>query len=127
MDVRYRISRDVVSSSAALASPPLSPDSKSLRSESDIFATSARGSCGVDPGPVPLRIVTLSASPMGDKLYGVRKRLVLSPPLMFSTFVILRFTVLALRGGGTDMASMRPKKGSPGVKGDFEGIAPSSA
>ena len=62
MGARYRI----VSGSAALASPPLPPDSKALRSESDIFATRARGFCGVDPGPVRLRIATLSVSPMGD-------------------------------------------------------------
>ena len=79
MDVRYRISGDVVSlpGSAALASPPLLADSKTLRSESDIFATRARGSCGVDPGPVRLKIANFSASSMGDWLYGVRKRLVL--------------------------------------------------
>ena len=81
MDVRYRISGDVVSlpGSAALrlASPPLLADSKTLRSESDIFATRARGSCGVDPGPVRLKIANFSASSMGDLLYGVRKRLVL--------------------------------------------------
>ena len=66
MDVRYRISGGVVSGSAALASPPLRPDSKVLRSKSDIFATRARGSRGVDPGSVRLRIVTLPASCMGD-------------------------------------------------------------
>jgi hypothetical protein len=95
MDVRYRISGVAVSSgSAALASPPLPPDSKALRSESNIFATRARGSCGVDPMPVRLRIVTLSASPMGAWLYGVRKRLVLVRSLMFSTFAMLCFTDL---------------------------------
>ena len=119
MDVRY--------CPVALESPLLPSDSKAFRSESDIFATSARGSRGVDPGPVPLGKITLSASSMGDWLYGVRKRLVFSPPLMFSTFVMLRFTVLAMRGGGTDKTLMRPRKGSPGVTGDCEGIAPSSA
>ena len=117
MDVRY--------CPVALESPLLPSDSKAFRSESDIFATNARGSCGVDPGPVPLR--KINASSMGDWLYGVRKRLVFSPPLMFSTFVMLRFTVLAMRGGGTDNTLMRPRKGSPGVTGNFEGIAPSSA
>ena len=92
MDVRYWI---VVSGSAAIASP-LIPDSKVLRSEFDIFATSARGSCGVDPGPVRLRIATLSVSPIGDSLYGVRKRLVLVGSLMHSTFAMLRFTVFAV-------------------------------
>ena len=98
MDVRYWISGSVVlSGSSALASPPLLPsDSKALRSESDIFATSARGSCGVDPGPVRLRIATLSVSPIGDWLYGVRKRLVLVGSLMHSTFAMLRFTVFAV-------------------------------
>ena len=71
MDVRYRIS---VSSSAALASPPLPPDSKTLRPESDIFA---KGSCGVEPGSQRLRVVTLSSSVIVDWLYGIRKRLVL--------------------------------------------------
>ena len=68
MDVRYRIFGDVVSlaGSAALAGPPLPLDSKALRSESDIFATRAKGSCGVDPGPVRLRMVILTALPMGD-------------------------------------------------------------
>ena len=56
MDVRYRISGAVVSDSAALASPPLPPDSKALRSECDIFATMARGSCSVDPGPIRLLV-----------------------------------------------------------------------
>ena len=95
MDVPYQIS-----DSAAFASPTLPSDSKTLRSESDIFATSARGSYGVDPGPVPLRIVTFPASSRGDLLYGVRKRLVLSWSLMFSAFAMLRFTALTVRGGG---------------------------
>ena len=73
MDVPYRIPGGVVSGSPAFACPPLLRDSKSLLSESDSFATSARGSCGVDPGPVPLRIVgSFSASSMADliaKLY----------------------------------------------------------
>ena len=77
MDVRYRISGGVVSDSLALAGPPLPSDSKGLRSESVIFATRARGSCGVDPRPVRLRMVTLSVSPKGDWLYGVRKSIVL--------------------------------------------------
>ena len=125
MNVRYWIFE---SGSAALVSSPLPSDSKALRSESDIIATSARGSCWVDPGPVPLRIVTFSASSMCDWLYGVRKRVVLSRSLMFSTFPMLRFTVWAVRGGGTDPTLMRPRKGSPtGAKGVFEGIAPSSA
>ena len=46
---------------------------------------------------------------------------------MFSTFAMLCFTVLAVRGGGTDITLMRPTKGSPGAIGVFEGIAPSSA
>ena len=108
-DVRYWILGGVVSGSAALASSPLPSDSKALRSESDIFATRARGSCGVDPGPVPLRIITFSASPMGDSLYGVRKRLVLSPSLMFSTVAMPHFTVSTFRGGGTDLALIRPR------------------
>ena len=122
MDLRYWT---VASGTVALASS-LVP-SKALRSKSDIFATSAKGSCGVDPGPVPLRKIILSASFMGDWLYRVRKRLVLSPPLMLSTFVMQRFTVSVMRGGGTEFALIRPRKGSPGVTGDFEGIAPSSA
>ena len=127
MDVPYRIPGVVVPGSAALPSPPLLPDSKSLRSESDIFATRARGSCDVDPGPVPLRLVTLSVSSMGAWLYDVRKRLVLSRFSMFSMFEMHRLTVLAVRGGGTDVYLMRPRKGSPGDTGVFEGSAPSSA
>ena len=128
MDVPYRIPGGVVSGSAAFACPLLLPESKSLLSESDIFATSARGSCGVDPGPVPLRIVvTFSALSMADLLYDVGKRLVLPRSLIFSNFAMQRFTVLAMRGGGTDPTSMRPRKGSPGATGVFEGIAPSSA
>ena len=57
MDVPYRIPGGVVPGSAALESPPLLPDSKSLLSKSDIFARSAIGSCGVDPGPAPLRLI----------------------------------------------------------------------
>ena len=117
----------IVSDSAAFASPPLLPDSKSLRSEFDIFARSAKGSSGVDPGRVPLGLVTLSASSIGAWLCGVRNRLVLSRSLMFSTFAMLRFTFLTVRGGGTDPTLMRPRKGSPGTTGLFEGIAPSSA
>ena len=129
MDVRYRNSGGVISSTAALASPPLPSDSNALRSELDMSATRARGSCGVDPGPVPLRIITLSASPMGDALYGVRKslRLVLSTSLMFSSVAMVHFKVPAIRGGGTDLALIRPRKGSPGATGVLEGIAPSSA
>ena len=118
MDVRYWISTAVVSGSA---------DSKALLSESDICATSATGSCGVDPGPIPLRVVNLSASSIGDLLNGVRKRLVLVRSLMSSTFAMLRFIALTLRGGGTDLTLMRPRKGLPGATGVFEGIAPSSA
>ena len=116
MDVPNRIPGGVVSGFAALASPPLLPNSKLLLSCSDIFATSTRGSCGVDPGPVPLRIVIFAASSIGAWLYGVRKRLVLSRSLMFSSFAMLRFTVLAVRGGGTDPNLIRPRKGSPGEK-----------
>ena len=50
----------------------------------------------MDPGPVRLRIVALSVSPMGDSLYGVRKRLVLVRSLMLSTFAMLRFIALAV-------------------------------
>ena len=89
---------------------------------------SARGFCGVDPGPEPSKIAfTLSESSMGDWLYGVRKILVLSRSLTFSTFAMLRFRALAVRGGGTDLALMRPTKGSPRAAAVFEGIAPSSA
>jgi hypothetical protein len=118
MDIPYR---GVMSVSAALASPSLPSDSKTLRSEPDIFATRARGSCGVDPGPIPI----LSALSMGNLLYDVRKRLLLVLSLMSSTFAMLHFTASALRGGGTDLALMRPRKASPGVTGVFEGIAPS--
>ena len=91
-----------------------------------MFATNARGSCGVDPGPVPLRIVTFSASPMGDWLYVVRKT-EMFVHLMFSTSEMQPFTALTELGGGTDLALMRPRKGSPVVTGFFEGIARSSA
>ena len=99
-------------------------------SECDIFVvTSARGSCGVDPGPVPvrLRIISFFVSSIGDLLYGVRKRLMLSLSLMFSTVAMLHFTALAVRGGEIDIALIRPKKESPGVTGVLERIAPSSA
>ncbi len=66
MDVQYLITGGIVSPTT------VPPDSKSLRSESEILARKARGSCGVDPGPVR---VTLSMLPMGEWLYGVRKRL----------------------------------------------------
>ena len=95
MYVRYRISGGALFG-LALASLPLPSDSKTLRSESDIFATSAKGSCGMDPGPVRLRIEILSASPMDDSLYGVRNRLVLVRSLMSSIFAMQRFTALAV-------------------------------
>ena len=66
MDVPYRVSDSDGVVLCSAGSPTLPSDSKAHRSESDIFATSARGSCGVDPGPVPLRIVTFSVSSMGD-------------------------------------------------------------
>ena len=94
MDVQYRIFEFGVVSGSAPSSLPLAPDSKALP---EIFATNARGSCGVDPGPVVrLRAVTLSASPKGDGLYGVRKRLVFERSSMFSTFAMLSFTALAV-------------------------------
>ena len=62
MDIQYLISQ---SEYAALRSSSLSLDSKALHSETDIFATRARGSCGVNPGPVQLKMVTLSALSMG--------------------------------------------------------------
>ena len=73
MDVRYRISGGVVSVSAPSALSPLSAttlDSKALRSEFEILATMARGSCGVDHRPLRLRI-TLSVSHMDDWEYSV--------------------------------------------------------
>ena len=122
MDVQYWI---VAVGSAAT---PFLLDSKALRSESDIFATRARGSCGVDPGrPVPLRIVIISASSIGVWLYGVRKRVVLSRSLMFSTFAILHFKTLIVWGADTDFVLIRATKGLPGATGFFEGRAPSSA
>ena len=67
MDPPYRIFEGVALGSAEFASPTLPSDSKMLRSESDIFATSASGSGGVDLGPVPLRIVAIfSSSSMDD-------------------------------------------------------------
>ena len=121
MDVQYWI---IVSGSASLASPPLL-DSKALLSEFDIFATSARGSCGVDPQPVK---VTFSASSMGVWLHGERKRVVFSRSLMFSTFAMLHFITFTVRGGGTDPALMRTRKGLQTASGVFKGIiAPSSA
>ena len=96
MDAPYRISGGVVPASAALASPPLLPDSKLRLSDSDIVVTSDRGSCAVDPGPVPLTIVIFSTSSIGAWLYGERKRLVLSRSLRFSTFAMLRLTVLVM-------------------------------
>ena len=85
----------VVSGSAVLSSPPLPSDSKALP---EIFATKARESCGVDPGPLAIRLraVTLSASHMGDWLYGVRKRLVFVSLLMFSAFAMLSFIAFAV-------------------------------
>ena len=68
-DIPYRVSEG---GSAEFASPTLLSDSMALRSDSDIFATSASGSCGVVPGPVPLRIVIFLVSSMGDLLNGVR-------------------------------------------------------
>ena len=131
MNTPYLTSEDVVSGSAELASPLLPSETKALLSESDIIATSTRGSCGVNPGPVPvlLRIISFFVSSIGDLLYGVRNRLMLSPslPVMFSTAAMLRFKVLAVRGGGTDPTLMRPREGSLGVTGILEGIAPSSA
>ena len=119
MDLPYRTSSDSVL--AAIASPPL------LRSESDIVATNARGSSGVDPGSVRLWIVTLTASSKGDWLNGERKRLVFLRSSMFSAFAMLRFTFLAVRGGATDWTLMRPTKGLLRLPGVCEGTAPSSA
>ena len=64
---------------------------------------------------------------MGAWLYCVRKRIAFSRSLMFSTFAMLSFTVLAVRGGGTDPTLMRPRKESLGETGVFVGSAPSSA
>jgi hypothetical protein len=64
---------------------------------------------------------------MGDWLYGVRNRLVRVGSVIFSTFARLRFTEFTVCGGGTDLALMRPRKGSSWVAGVFEGMAPSSA
>ena len=50
-----------------------------------------------------------------------------SRSLIFSTFAMLHFTVLAVRGDGTDLILMRPRKGLSGKTGVVEGIAPSSA
>ena len=118
MDIRYR-GFESGSTAWALASPPLPPDSKALRSESDIFTMRARGSCGVDP-------VTMPVSPMGDWLHAVRNRLVPAQSLMFSTFAMQRFTTWAVWGGAIDLALMHPRKGLPRT-GVFRGITPSLA
>jgi hypothetical protein len=77
MDVRYRGFEDATSeSNSEILARPLVSDFKALRPDAVNFATSARGSCGNNPGPAWLRIVTLSMSSMGDGLDGVRKRLV---------------------------------------------------
>ena len=81
----------------------------------------------MDPGPVLLRMINFSASPIGDWLYVVRKRLVFPLSFMFSTFAMLRFTLSTVRGGGTDLYLIRARKGSPAATGDFDGMAPSSA
>ena len=112
MNVRYWISEDVLLSGSAefsgLSIPPDSKarrvesgmdvpsDSKMRRSESKISATKARGSCGVDPGPARLRIVSLSASRIGNLLYGEMKRLVLARSLILSIFAMVRFTAPAV-------------------------------
>jgi hypothetical protein len=106
--------------------PSPNPDPKALRSESASFATRARGSCGNNPGPVWSRIVTFPALSIGDWLYGVRKRVQRVRWLIFSDFPRQRFKEFTLCGGGTDLALIRPKKGSS-VANVFEGIAPSSA
>ena len=103
MDVRYRISESVVvtgTRTAALSSPPLRAlplDFKLFKIQ--VSATKARGSCGVDPGPLAIRLraVILSVSSMGDRLYGVRKRLMfVLRSLMFSAFAMLSFIALAV-------------------------------
>ena len=98
MDVRCRISGpgEDVPGSAVPVSPPLPPDSKALRSESDILATRARGCCGVKPRPIQLGSLNFSASRTGDWLYGERKRLVFARSSIFSIFAMLRFTALAV-------------------------------
>ena len=57
MDVPYQIPGGVVSSSSALASPLLLPESKSFLSDSDIFATNDRGFlwCGSLPNTIDNR------------------------------------------------------------------------
>ena len=50
----------------------------------------------------------------------------LSASLMFSTSAMLPFTALTVRGGGTDLALMRPMKRSPAATGVLEGMALSS-
>ena len=65
MDPPYLISGDVAPGSTALVIPLLPFESKVLLSSSvcDIrvfVVTSARGSCGVDPGPVPVRLRIIS-------------------------------------------------------------------
>jgi hypothetical protein len=130
MGVLWRlVPGDITLCSKVFKIPVLSPDSKTLRSESESFATRARGSCGMEPGPVWLRMETFPKSSIGDWLYGVRKRLMRVGSSMFSNFASLRFTEFTVCGGGTDLALMRPRKGSSGhgVAGVFEGMAPSSA
>jgi hypothetical protein len=109
------------------ACSPLPSDSKAFRSESESFATRATGSCGMDPIPVCWRMATLRFSSMGDWLDGVRKSLVRVWSSKFSAFARRRFTDFTTRGGGTDVALTRPRKGSPGVTAVFEGMIPSSA
>ena len=47
--------------------------------------------------------------------------------VMFSASAMQPFTALTVLGGGTDLALMRPTKGSPAVTGIFDGMALSSA
>ena len=97
IDIWYCISGSVVSGSADSQVNPLPPNSKVLRLETNICATMARASCGMDSRPVQLRIVILSASAMGEWLCCVRKRQVFVGSLNPSTFEMLRFTALVVR------------------------------
>ena len=64
---------------------------------------SASGSCGADPGPVPLRIVAFSASSKKE-----------TSAFDVFTFAMLPFTTLTVRGGGTDLILMRPQASNLG-------------
>lgn len=90
------------------------------------LTTSAKGSSGMNPGPVLATIDTRPFSSIGDWLEGDRNKLARLGSRMLSTVQRRLFIERGLGGGGTELDWIRAREDSRGSMGCLDTIPPSS-